>query len=234
MIKLLLIEDEKNLAEMIAFYLEEEGYITESVQDPADTIQHFRHFKPDLIVTDLMMPGLSGHDIIATIRSCSDIPILMISANTMLNERLQALDSGADDFLCKPFSLKELDSRLKALLRRSMPSSLIKAQHSQPNPEQASVQPYLQISLDSRTVFVKGQEIEVTHIEFELLRLFSRNPGRVFTRNELIDRIKGEDQAILDRTIDVHISSLRRKTEQEPKNPLHIKTVWGTGYKYIE
>ncbi|WP_427181943.1 response regulator transcription factor [Paenibacillus sp. TC-CSREp1] len=229
-IKVLLIEDEKNLADMIAFFLEEEGYITERVHHAREALHLFPQFQPDIVVTDLMLPEIDGNELVDAFRQNSTVPVLMISASTMLNDRLRALHNGADDFLCKPFSLKELDARIKALLRRS-----IITYQEKPIKENRTVEEAGQISVNEyrRTVFVNGVEVEVTHIEFEIMKEFYRNPGKVFTRNELMDRIKGSERAYLDRTIDVHISSLRKKIEPDPKNPRYIKTVWGTGYKYI-
>ncbi|MBB6021072.1 two-component system response regulator RegX3 [Paenibacillus sp. JGP012] len=229
-IKVLLIEDEKNLADMIAFFLEEEGYITERVHHAREALHLFPQFQPDIVVTDLMLPEIDGNELVDAFRQNSTVPVLMISASTMLNDRLRALHNGADDFLCKPFSLKELDARIKALLRRS-----IITYQEKPIKENRTVEEAGQISVNEyrRTVFVNGVEVEVTHIEFEIMKELYRNPGKVFTRNELMDRIKGSERAYLDRTIDVHISSLRKKIEPDPKNPRYIKTVWGTGYKYI-
>ncbi|MCM3175494.1 MULTISPECIES: response regulator transcription factor [unclassified Paenibacillus] len=230
MIKVLLIEDEKNLADMIAFFLEEEGYITERVHHAKDALLLFPKFQPDIVVTDLMLPETDGNDLVDAFRQQSTVPILMISASTMLNDRLRALHNGADDFLCKPFSLKELDARIKALLRRSAITYSDKPlQEEKP----ADVAGHVSVNEYRRTLFVDGQEIEVTHIEFEIMKELYGNPGKVFTRNELMDRIKGSERAYLDRTIDVHISSLRKKIEPDPKNPRFIKTVWGTGYKYV-
>ncbi|PYE45818.1 response regulator transcription factor [Paenibacillus barcinonensis] len=229
-IKVLLIEDEKNLADMIAFFLEEEGYITERVHHAREALHLFPQFQPDIVVTDLMLPEIDGNELVDAFRQNSTVPVLMISASTMLNDRLRALHNGADDFLCKPFSLKELDARMKALLRRS-----VITYQEKPMKENRTVEPAGQISVNEyrRTLFVNGVEVEVTHIEFEIMKELYRNPGKVFTRNELMDRIKGSERAYLDRTIDVHISSLRKKIEPDPKNPRYIKTVWGTGYKYI-
>ena len=229
-IKVLLIEDEKNLADMIAFFLEEEGYITERAHHAREALHLFTQFQPDIVVTDLMLPEMDGNDIVDAFRQNSTVPILMISASTMLNDRLQALQNGVDDFLCKPFSLKELDARIKALLRRSIITYQVKpAQEDEPE----MVMGQIKVNEYRRTLFVNGLEIEVTHIEFEIMKELYRNPGKVFTRNELMDRIKGSERAYLDRTIDVHISSLRKKIEPDPKNPRYIKTVWGTGYKYM-
>lgn len=231
-IKVLLIEDEKNLADMIAFFLEEEGYITERVHHAREALQLFPRFRPDIVVTDLMLPETDGNVLVDAFRQHSTVPILMISASTMLNDRLKALHNGADDFLCKPFSLKELDARIKALLRRSALSYSEKTvqDSKEDTPTNAG---HVSVNEYSRTLFVDGEEIEVTHIEFEIMKELYKNPGKVFTRNELMDRIKGSERAYLDRTIDVHISSLRKKIEPDPKKPRYIKTVWGTGYKYV-
>ncbi|ANF97799.1 response regulator transcription factor [Paenibacillus bovis] len=233
-IKVLLIEDEKSLADMIAFFLQEEGYDTELIHDAKEAISKLHDYQPDIIVTDLMLPDLSGSELVQQIRRQSTVPVLMISANTMLNERLKALDNGADDFLCKPFSLKELDARIKALLRRSGPQRLhgyatvsASASETAQIPSRVSVNDY------RHSLFVENQEVEVTQIEFAIMRELYHSPGKVFTRNELMDRIKGGDRAYLERTIDVHISNLRKKIERDPKNPEHILTVWGTGYKYV-
>ncbi|WP_046213595.1 response regulator transcription factor [Paenibacillus wulumuqiensis] len=230
-IKVLLIEDEKSLADMIAFFLQEEGYHTELIHDAKEAIGKLNDYQPDIIVTDLMLPDLSGSELVQQIRRQSTVPVLMISANTMLNERLKALDNGADDFLCKPFSLKELDARIKALLRRSGPQRL--NGYNTTSPVAAQVQSRISVNDYRHSLFVEGQEVEVTQIEFAIMRELYHFPGKVFTRNELMDRIKGGDRAYLERTIDVHISNLRKKIERDPKNPEHILTVWGTGYKYV-
>lgn len=229
-IKVLLIEDERNLADMIAFFLEEEGYQTERVHHAREALQAFTLFDPDIVITDLMMPEIDGHELIQTLRQHSSIPILMISASTMLHDRLRALKNGADDFICKPFSLKELDVRIRALLRRSSIAYSTKRNILKEGPVAPG-----RVHVDEyrRSLFIEECEIEVTHIEFEIMKQFHRNPERVFTRNELMDKIKGPERAYLDRTIDVHISSLRKKIEPDPRNPQHIKTVWGTGYKYV-
>ncbi|WP_411343265.1 response regulator transcription factor [Paenibacillus sp. WLX1005] len=227
--KVLLIEDEKSLADMIAFFLQEEGYDTQLIHDASEALALIDEYGPDIVVTDLMLPDLSGSELVRRIRKQSTVPVLMISANTMLNERLKALESGADDFLCKPFSLKELDARIKALLRRSDLHRMNGYSLSTSNTQnRVSVNDY------RHSLFVEDQEVEVTQIEFAIMKELHNSPGKVFTRNELMDRIKGGDRAYLDRTIDVHISNLRKKIERDPKNPEHILTVWGTGYKYVQ
>lgn len=227
-IKILIIEDQKSLADMIALHLEEEGYHTELIHDSKLAISTLMRFKPDIIVTDLMFSGRAEFALISQIRQFSTVPMLIISNNNVLNIRIRALDDGADDFLCKPFSLRELNARIKALLRRSG--------RSIPTESQIITQKRKKVRVwvnDYRhSLLVDDREIEVTQIEFSIIKEMSCNPGKVFTRSELMDRIKGGDGAYLDRTIDVHISSLRKKIERDPKNPQHIRTVWGRGYKY--
>lgn len=227
-IKILIIEDQKSLADMIALHLKEEGYHTELIHDSKLAISTLMRFKPDIIVTDLMFSGRAEFALISQIRQFSMVPMLIISNNNVLNIRIRALDDGADDFLCKPFSLRELNARIKALLRRSG--------RSIPTESQIITQKRKKVRVwvnDYRhSLLVDDREIEVTQIEFSIIKEMSCNPGKVFTRSELMDRIKGGDGAYLDRTIDVHISSLRKKIERDPKNPQHIRTVWGRGYKY--
>ncbi|MBE0335769.1 response regulator transcription factor [Paenibacillus sp. 23TSA30-6] len=227
-IKILIIEDEKSLADMIALHLQEEGYHTELIYDSKQALPTLMRFKPDIIVTDLMFSGRVECALIGQLRQYTTVPVLVISNNTLLNIRIKALDDGADDFLCKPFNLRELNARIKALLRRSG--------RNMPAESQAITKKLKKVRVwvnDYRhSLLVDDREVEVTQIEFSIIKELSCYPGKVFTRSELMDRIKGGDGAYLDRTIDVHISSLRKKIERDPKNPQHIRTVWGRGYKY--
>lgn len=227
-IKILIIEDEKSLADMIALHLQEEGYHTELIYDSKQALPTLMRFKPDIIVTDLMFSDMVECALIGQLRQYTTVPVLVISNNTLLNIRIKALEDGADDFLCKPFNLRELTARIKALLRRcgrNMP-----AESQAINKKLKKVRVWVN---DYRhSLLVDDREVEVTQIEFSIIKELSCYPGKVFTRSELMDRIKGGDGAYLDRTIDVHISSLRKKIERDPKNPQHIRTVWGRGYKY--
>ncbi|KAF6573036.1 response regulator transcription factor [Paenibacillus polymyxa] len=227
-IKILIIEDQKGLADMIALHLQEEGYHTELIYDSKLAIPTLMRFKPDIIVTALMFSGKVECALISQIRQFTTVPMLVISNNTVLNIRIKALDDGADDFLCKPFSLIELNARIKALLRRCGRNMLTESQ----TVTQKNKKVRVWVNDYRHCLLVDDQEIEVTQIEFSIIKEMSCNPGKVFTRSELMDRIKGGDGAYLDRTIDVHISSLRKKIERDPKNPQHIRTVWGRGYKY--
>ncbi|RRJ64153.1 DNA-binding response regulator [Paenibacillus oralis] len=225
--KVLLVDDEKNLTDMIALFLEENGYQVNSFYHSQEAMQMLKLDEPDVIIIDLMLPEMDGNELVRAIHAHTSAPVLMISANTLLDERIRALENGADDFLCKPFSLKELDARIKALLRRSQAAR--ESPGASPIPAKKGE---IAVNEYRRSLFVNGEEIEVTNIEFEIMKQLANSPGKVFTRNELLDRIKGSDRAYLDRTIDVHISSLRKKIEPDPKNPRHILTVWGAGYKY--
>lgn len=227
-IKILIIEDQQSLADMIALHLQEEGYHTELIYDCKLAIPTLMRFKPDIIVTDLMFCGKVECALISQIRQFTTVPILITSNNTLLNTRIKALEDGADDFLCKPFSLRELNARIKALLRRSGSKMLIESQTVTQKVKKVRVW----VNDYRHSLLVDDQEIDVTSIEFSIIKEMSCNPGKVFTRSELMDRVKGGDGAYLDRTIDVHISSLRKKIERDPKNPQHIRTVWGRGYKY--
>ncbi|WP_431087260.1 response regulator transcription factor [Paenibacillus sp. 8b26] len=227
-IKILIIEDEKSLADMIALHLQEEGYHTELIYDSKQALPALMRFKPDIIVTDLMFSGMVECALIGQLRQYTMVPVLVISNNTLLNIRIKALEDGADDFLCKPFNLRELNARIKALLRRS--GRNIPAESQAITKKLKKVRVWVN---DYRhSLLVDDREVEVTQIEFSIIKELSCYPGKVFTRSELMDRIKGGDGAYLDRTIDVHISSLRKKIERDPKNPQHIRTVWGRGYKY--
>ncbi|MBE0343678.1 response regulator transcription factor [Paenibacillus sp. 28ISP30-2] len=220
--------DEKSLTDMLALHLQEEGYHTELIYDSKQALPTLMRFKPDIIVTDLMFSGRVECALIGQLRQYTTVPVLVISNNTLLNIRIKALDDGADDFLCKPFNLRELNARIKALLRRSG--------RNMPAESQAITKKLKKVRVwvnDYRhSLLVDDREVEVTQIEFSIIKELSCYPGKVFTRSELMDRIKGGDGAYLDRTIDVHISSLRKKIERDPKNPQHIRTVWGRGYKY--
>ncbi|MFK4302764.1 two-component system response regulator RegX3 [Paenibacillus sp. RC254] len=227
-IKILIIEDEKSLADMIALHLQEEGYHTELIYDSKQALPTLMRFKPDIIVTDLMFSGMVECALIGQLRQYTTVPVLVISNNTLLNIRIKALDDGADDFLCKPFNLRELNARIKALLRRS--GRNIPAESQAITKKLKKVRVW--VNDYRRSLLVDDREVEVTQIEFSIIKELSCYPGKVFTRSELMDRIKGGDGAYLDRTIDVHISSLRKKIERDPKNPQHIRTVWGRGYKY--
>lgn len=228
MTKILVIEDERIIGEMISMYLTDEEFSVCRVENGKAGLEAVQSYGPDVILLDLMLPDMDGIELCETVRRHSDTPIIVISMNTKVNERVRALNAGADDYMCKPFSMQELKARIGAAVRR------YKLPHAAPADEaEAPETGGRGIALDphKRLVTVDGSTIETTFSEFELLKLLFEFPGRVFTRDELISALRGIDSYVNDRAIDVHITNLRKKIESNPKEPKYIKTVWGVGYK---
>jgi len=183
-----------------------------------------------------MLPDRNGMDLCVDIRKRSTVPIMIVSMKTEVSERVQALKAGADDYLCKPFSLHELTARVFALLRRTRSLSAAPPQEERQSASDTGEMSNEEIRLDvdRRSLEVRGQHVETTFSEFEIMRLFMTHPGKVFSREDLINAIRGFDSFITDRAIDVHIVNLRKKVEKNPREPRFIKTVWGVGYKYVD
>ncbi|WNR45600.1 response regulator transcription factor [Paenibacillus roseipurpureus] len=227
MSKILIIEDDLSIGEMMSIYLYEDGYEVKRAENGRRGVALFRDFQPDVIVLDLMLPDMDGMQLCTTIRQTSHIPILMVSAKNEVSDRVKGLQTGADDYLCKPFSMRELSARIQALLRRSnaFPSAL--------GPTDEINAGNITLDLEKRCLYVGGKNIETTFSEFEIMKLFWQNQGRVYNREELLNRVRGFDSQVTERAIDVHIANLRKKIEIDPKEPRHIKTVWGVGYKFL-
>ncbi len=232
MTKILVIEDEKIIGEMISMYLTDEEFSVRRVETGHDGLEAVDAFGPDVILLDLMLPDMDGIELCETVRQRSDTPIIVISMNTKVNERVRALNAGADDYLCKPFSMQELKARIGAAVRRYKPSLAALAETAAASTDPAAGHG-IGLDLQKRTVTVDGQPVETTFSEFELIKLLFEFPGRVFTRDELINTLRGIDSYVNDRAIDVHITNLRKKLEKNPKEPQYIKTVWGVGYKLV-
>ncbi|THF74241.1 response regulator transcription factor [Cohnella fermenti] len=235
MTKILVIEDEKIIGEMISMYLTDEEFSVYRVENGQAGIEAIRSYVPDVILLDLMLPDIDGIELCEQVRKSSDTPIIIISMNSKVNERVRALNAGADDYLVKPFSMQELKARIGVALRRYRPSvaeadtrSYIAAAAA---PEMAVPDHGITLDLQKRLLIVHSQPVETTFSEFELMKLLFQYPGRVFTRDELINTLRGIDSYVNDRAIDVHITNLRKKLEHNPKEPRFIKTVWGVGYK---
>ena len=219
--KILVVDDEQKIVEIVRAYLEREGFRVVPAYDGEEALKIFRQEKPDLIVLDLMLPKLSGHDVCRMIRKESDVPIVMLTARDELTDKVVGLELGADDYLTKPFEGRELVARIKAILRRAEPKAetrLIKAGD-------------IAIDIERRQANVGERLVELTTTEFDLLRLMASHPGRVFSRGELLDRLQGDAYEGYERTIDSHIKNLRRKIEPDPDKPTYIHTVYGAGYK---
>ncbi|WP_409344034.1 response regulator transcription factor [Paenibacillus sp. MBLB4367] len=232
--KVLMIEDDPMIGEMLSMYLSEEGYAVTRAENGKQGLSELESVNPDIVLLDLVLPDMDGTQLCSGIREVSTVPILVVSMRTEVTDRIDALLAGADDYLCKPFSMRELSARITALIRRSQFTSQAAAALAEPEFAQSVPRGDETISLDleRRAVYVNDRHIETTYSEFEIMRLFCANPGKVFNRESLINALRGFDSFVTDRAIDVHIANLRKKIEEEPKEPKHIKTVWGVGYKF--
>lgn len=222
--RILIVEDEAQTRSVVEAYLEREGYWVTAVGDGERALEAFGSHAYDGVVLDLNLPGLPGEDVCRRIRDVSDVPIIMLTAKGAEEERIAGLDLGADDYLVKPFSPRELVARLRALLRRA------KAE-TEPQRSRAEYGP-LEIDLAGHKVFVDGEEADLTASEYKLLTTLSRYPGRVYSRMELVEKVLGYDFEGYERAIDSHIKNLRAKLGDDPKEPRFIHTVFGVGYRF--
>ncbi|WEK55996.1 MAG: response regulator transcription factor [Candidatus Cohnella colombiensis] len=235
MTRVLVIEDDPIIGEMLTLYLTEEHFHVQRVETAHEGKSALATFSPDILLLDLMLPDSEGTDLCDLFRKLTAIPIIVISMKSAVTDRILAISSGADDYLCKPFSMQELKARMNAVLRRSTQQIVMSGASSyevQTKIEQASSG--ISLDLERRTIILNNEHIETTFSEYEIMKLFFQNPGRVFTREELINTVRGIDSFINDRAIDVHVTNLRRKIEKNPKEPQYIKTVWGVGYKFMK
>jgi two-component system alkaline phosphatase synthesis response regulator PhoP len=222
--KILVVDDDVKTVELVKLYLNRDGYRVLTAYDGVEALRLAQERHPDLIVLDLMLPGIDGLEICRTIRAESDVPIIMLTAMTTDQDRLTGLDLGADDYVTKPFSPRELAARVRAVLRR-LPGERgpEKIEHGE-----------LTIDFLKHEAFLADKPLNLTPVEFKLLGVLAKEPGRVFNRAQIIEKALGYDFDGFDRTIDVHILKLRRKLEPDPRHPRYIKTVYGAGYKLLE
>ncbi len=218
--KILVVDDDPAISEMLSIVLEAEGFDTVVVTDGAEAVATFEREQPDLILLDLMLPGMNGIDICKTIRRSSPVPIVMLTAKTDTIDIVLGLESGADDYVTKPFKPKELVARVRARLRRSSSDDNEIMQISN-----------LTIDVPSHTVRRGNEELQLTPLEFDLLVELGRKPGQVFTREELLEKVWGYKHASDTRLVNVHVQRLRSKIETDPENPTIVLTVRGVGYK---
>lgn len=223
--KILVVEDEKKLVAILKGYLEQAGFSVITASDGEQALAVFRHEKPALVLLDLNLPKLDGLDVCRALRKESNVPIIMVTARVEEADRLIGLELGADDYITKPFSPREVVARVRAVLRRA---------EGEPARAETLVAGDLTLDLTKHSVRLKDREIELTPTEFDLLAVLMQNPGRAFTRLQLLDRVQGEAFEGYERTIDAHIKNLRQKIERDPKNPRYILTVFGVGYKFAE
>ena len=224
--KILIVDDDEHIPELISLYLTKEFYDTKIVYDGEEALRQFRLFSPNLILLDLMLPGIDGYQVCREIRQQSNVPIIMLSAKGEVFDKVLGLELGADDYIIKPFDSKELVARVKAVLRRYQPT-----QTAQPKSAGKYVEyPDLVINLTNYSVVYKGKNVDMPPKELELLYFLASSPNQVFTREQLLDHIWGYEYIGDTRTVDVHIKRLREKIKDHAN--WAISTVWGIGYKF--
>ncbi|TCK89037.1 DNA-binding response OmpR family regulator [Natranaerovirga hydrolytica] len=223
--KVLIVDDDHNIADLIELYLKKEGYLTTKVHNGNDVIDKMLSFTPNIILLDLMLPGLSGYDVCREIRKFSNIPIIMLTAKGETFDKVLGLELGADDYMVKPFDNKELTARVKAVLRRFDSNEF-----EHPSNEDELSFPSLRINISNYTVLYNNEKIDMPPKELELLYFLASNPNQVFTREKLLDRIWGYEYIGDTRTVDVHIKRIREKIKST--SAWSIMTVWGIGYKF--
>jgi len=229
--KILIIEDEEGIIHLLKLYLKDAGYDVVVAKDGADGLVLHARERPDLVILDIMLPALDGFEVCRRIRSWSSTPILMLTARVAEDDRVQGFDLGADDYLVKPFSPRELVGRVRAILRRTGQSGAGEGKAGGNSQSSVFRFPGLTIDLPARRVEANGSEVALTPTEFDLLALLAQSPGQVFTREMLMNKVWGYDYLGDGHTIDVHISALRKKIELNPEQR-YIKTVWRVGYKF--
>lgn len=229
--KILIVDDDENIAELISLYLTKECFETFIVHDGESALDAVKSFEPNLILLDLMLPGIDGYQVCREVRASSSIPIIMLSAKGEIFDKVLGLELGADDYMEKPFDTKEMVARVKAVLRRYKPAADT-VKESTPASVQAKVAQYpdLTINLTNYSVVYKGKVIEMPPKELELLYFLAASPNQVFTREQLLDQIWGYEYIGDTRTVDVHIKRLREKIRDHES--WRLSTVWGIGYKF--
>jgi DNA-binding response OmpR family regulator len=229
--KILVVDDEQKMVKLVRSYLEGAGFKVVMAFDGQQALTLFRHEQPDLIVLDLMLPEIDGLDVARTIRRTSDVPIIMLTAKAEETDRLIGLELGADDYVVKPFSPRELVARVRAVLRRTSKASADETGFAPPPVIKVGD---LVLDLGRRETRLAGQRIELTTIQFDLLAFLAQHPGQVFTRLHLLDAVQGEAFEGYERTIDAHIKNLRQALGDDSRNPRYILTIRGVGYKLLD
>ena len=219
--KILIIEDEKNISEIVAKYLEKEGYTTLIANDGIEGLALFRDSNPDLVISDIMMPTIDGFEVLREIRLISDVPVIMLTAKQEEVDRLKGFENGADDYVTKPFSPKELVRRVMVMLKRTYKTIENK---------QVLIEGELKLDLNKQKLYKNEDEIDITSKEFQIIYAFFKNPRQILSREQLIELAFSNDFEGFDRTIDAHIKKIRHKIEEDTKNPKYLKTKYGAGY----
>lgn len=227
--KILVVDDEMRMVRLVRTYLEGAGYDVVVAYDGAEALHVFRSEQPDLVVLDLMLPKIDGLDVAREMRRSGNVPIIMLTARAEESDRLVGLELGADDYVVKPFSPRELVARVRAVLRRTAPMEIGEA----PVDEVIDAGD-LRLDMGKREATLAGRPLDLTTVQLDLLAVLARQPGRVFTRMQLLDAVQGETYEGYERTVDTHIKNLRKALSDNPRHPRYILTVRGVGYKLAE
>ncbi|WP_448851675.1 response regulator [Corynebacterium sp. 335C] len=230
MTDVLIVEDEAALAEPLAFLLEKEGFTVRIAGDGPSALAQFDESAPDIVLLDLMLPGMGGTEVCKTLRQRSSVPVIMVTARDSEIDKVVGLEIGADDYVTKPYSSRELIARIRAVLRRGSEAEAVDEFESDDVLDAGRVV----MDVERHVVTVDGEEVQMPLKEFDLLEYLLRNSGRVLTRGQLIDRVWGADYVGDTKTLDVHVKRLRSKIEANPSSPRHLVTVRGLGYKFEE
>ena len=221
--KVLVVDDETTLLHTIKAYVEQEGFTVQTATNGRSALHIFRDFQPDLVVLDIMLPEIDGLEVLRQLRQISDVYVILLTAKADEADKVIGLGLGADDYVTKPFSPRELVARIKAALRRMGGSS---------NKKEQLVSAHLRVDEEARLAWKDGQVLDLTPIEFDLLQTLMRQHGRALSREQLIEQVWGHDYYGEDRVVDVHVGRLRKKIEDAPTSPTLIATVWGAGYRF--
>lgn len=223
--RILVVDDEKLIVKGIKFSLEQEGWTVDTAYDGEEALNSVKNNKYDAMILDVMLPKYDGLQVCQLVREFSNLPIIMLTAKGEDMDKIMGLEYGADDYVTKPFNILELKARIKAILRRS--------QHTEKSPQKKTIEVGdLRLEISSRRVFIKNQEMNLTAKEFDMLELFAMHPGKVYSRDQLLDTIWGKEYPGDVRTVDVHVRRLREKIEPNPGQPEYIYTKWGVGYYF--
>ncbi|NBC66567.1 MAG: response regulator [Bacteroidetes bacterium] len=227
---ILIVEDDRDLVKLIRINLEDQGYLVQTALDGLEALEVFEKTKPSLVILDIMLPKLDGFEVCKRIRKENQkVPIMMLTAKTEEVDTILGLELGADDYMTKPFSVRELTARVKAIFRRIK----VDQDEDEKLPEKLVFDP-LKIYPNKRKVTLSGKTIDLTSKEYDLLLLFSSNPGKAYSREQLLNKVWGYSYEGYSHTVNSHINRLRSKIEKDPSNPHFIKTVWGVGYRFTE
>jgi DNA-binding response OmpR family regulator len=221
-VTILVVDDKANVRQLLQEYLTEKGFRVVTVDNGYNALYTARHDPPDLILLDIMMPKMDGYQFLEQYRKERQTPVIIITAKIEESDAVMGLNLGADDYIVKPFRMRELEARIRAVLRRSEEGAL---------PKTLLHVGDISLDLGMHTATIRNQDVQLTPIEFKLLELLMRSPGRVFTRSQMIDHLIDSNFSGLDRTLNVHIRNLRKKIEIDPENPHYIETVFGVGYR---